>query len=107
MAHFCACRVGNALGANDPHAARLAVIASIALAPCLWIFTAVLLVEPHVQRLIVHIFTDGTDEVLLSHVYQLLWLSAAMLLFDGWQMTLQGFLQASTGHMSTRHVLAW
>ena len=85
--------MGNALGADDAETARLAVCASILVSPCVWLCLSTLLWEPHLQSLIARVFTDASDALLLAHLHKLLLMLAVMLLFDGWQLTLQGFLQ--------------
>ena len=85
--------MGNALGAGNAAAAKLAVYASMAMVPPFWACTSFLLVEPHVQALVMHVFTNGSDKPLLAHMHKLLSGMAGMLLLDSWQLSLQGFLQ--------------
>ncbi|MCJ1429726.1 hypothetical protein MMC29_007641 [Sticta canariensis] len=87
------CRVGNALGSGNAQAARVAVAAAVAVVPLAWACLIIPLIEPHLQRLVMRVFTDESDALLLRHMRRLMWGLAGMLLADGWQLALQGFLQ--------------
>lgn len=53
--------------------------------PPAWLAIALVLSVPYSQRIVIRCFTDSTDTELLTHIRNLLWLLAAMLLFDLWQ----------------------
>ncbi|EFJ50951.1 hypothetical protein VOLCADRAFT_103747 [Volvox carteri f. nagariensis] len=88
-------QVGNALGAGSARAARHAALTALCTAPMLWVGIATLLVEPHTQRLLTLIFTDGHDTSLTYHLRRMLVLVAALELFDGSQVVMTGVIQGA------------
>ncbi|CAL8463544.1 g3078 [Coccomyxa elongata] len=88
-------RVGNELGAMRPKAARTAAAAGMTMAPLLWAVIAMILVEPHLQRLVLLLYLDGSDAVLWRALTRLLLITAAVELFDGLQTVLGGVVQGS------------
>lgn len=87
------CRVGNELGAGRPRAARTAVAAGMTVSPILWAVIAVILAEPHLQRIVMLLYLDGSDPVLWRTLSRLLLIVAVVELFDGLQTTLGGVVQ--------------
>ncbi len=87
------CRVGNELGAGRPRAARTAAAAGVTVTPLLWAMIAVILSEPHLQRLVLLLYLDGSDPVLWRSLSRLLLIVAVVELFDGLQTTLGGVVQ--------------
>ncbi|EIE27606.1 MATE efflux family protein [Coccomyxa subellipsoidea C-169] len=88
-------RVGNELGAGRPRAARTAAAAGVTVTPLLWAVIAVILAEPHLQRLVLLLYLDGSDPVLWRSLSRLLLIVAVVELFDGLQTTLGGVVQGS------------
>ncbi|KAK9917743.1 hypothetical protein WJX75_007734 [Coccomyxa subellipsoidea] len=88
-------RVGNELGAGRPHAARTAAAAGMTVSPILWAVIAVILAEPHLQRIVLLLYLDGSDPVLWRTLSRLLLIVAVVELFDGLQTTLGGVVQGS------------
>ena len=86
-------RVGNELGAMRPKAARTAAVAGMTMAPLLWAVIAVILAEPHLQRLVLLLYLDGSDPVLWRALTRLLLITVAVELFDGLQTVLGGVVQ--------------
>lgn len=86
-------RVGNELGAGRPRAARTAAAAGITVSPILWAVIAVILAEPHLQRIVLLLYLDGSDPVLWRTLSRLLLIVAVVELFDGLQTTLGGVVQ--------------
>jgi hypothetical protein len=58
------CPVNFAL-AGDALQAKTSALAAILTVPIIWVFVATALVEPHAQRALMLLFTDGTDPDLL------------------------------------------
>ncbi|GFR43909.1 hypothetical protein Agub_g5043 [Astrephomene gubernaculifera] len=87
--------VGNALGAGSARAARHAALTSLLTAPLMWVAIAALLVEPHSQRWLALVFTDGGDPALMAHLHRMLVLVAALELFDGSQVVMTGVIQGA------------
>lgn len=79
--------------AGSPARARAAAIAACSIAPLLWLAVAVLLTEPHCQRLLMLVFTNGDDPALAEHLRRLFVLVAVLVLFDGLQYVLTGIVQ--------------
>lgn len=63
------------------------------MTPLLWAVIAVILAEPHLQRLVLLLYLDGSDAVLWRALTRLLLITAAMELFDGLQTVLGGVVQ--------------
>lgn len=85
--------MGNELGARRPRAARTAAAAALSMTPLLWAAIAVVLAEPHAQRLVLLLYLDGSDPALWRSLSQLLLIVAAVELFDGLQTVLGGVVQ--------------
>lgn len=89
----CGCRVGNELGAGRPRNARMVVFATLTITPVLWAVIACILAEPHLQRALLHLYVDGSDEVLWNTLRQLLTIVAVIELADALQTVLGGVVQ--------------
>lgn len=87
--------VGNALGAGSAKRARISAWTALSTAPVMWVAIAALLLEPHTQRLLCLVFTDGSDPVLMYHLRRMLLLVAALELFDGSQVIMTGVIQGA------------
>jgi MATE family multidrug resistance protein len=83
--HLLLCRVGNALGAGQPARAKLAAVAAVLSAPVIWVPVALILGLPPSQRLLIRLFTDGADQLLLQRMRGLLYIVVVLELFDGSQ----------------------
>ncbi|KAG2498960.1 hypothetical protein HYH03_003149 [Edaphochlamys debaryana] len=88
-------RVGNALGSGSARAARHAALSALLTAPLMWLGVATFLVEPHSQRWLALVFTDGTDAELMYHLRRMLVLVAALELCDGSQVVMTGVIQGA------------
>ncbi|KAK9806061.1 hypothetical protein WJX73_010332 [Symbiochloris irregularis] len=89
-------RVGNHLGAGDAHRARAAALVGLYLAPCIVLLTAILLVEPHCQSLLIRGFAgDSASPDLQARLRGLLHILAIMQAFDCVQALMQGVIQGA------------
>ena len=87
-------RVGNHLGAGDAHRARAAALTGLCTAPCIVLVTAVLLVEPHCQALLLRAFAGAhASPDLQARLKGLLRILAVMQAFDCVQSQMQGVVQ--------------
>ena len=87
------CRVGNELGAGRPREAFMVVFSALAITPLLWAVIACILVEPHLQRALLHLYVDGSDAALWQSLRWLLTIVAVIELADGLQTVLGGVVQ--------------
>jgi len=92
------CRVGNELGAGRPRNARMVVFATLTITPVLWLVIACVLAEPHLQRMLLSFYVDGSDKVLWQTLRMLLSIVAVIELADGLQTVLGGVVQVSLLH---------
>ena len=61
--------------------------------PFIWAISAILFLEPHARQLLVWLYTDGTDELLIRHLENLLRIMVVINLFDGFQVVMAGIIQ--------------
>ena len=76
----------------------MVVFSALAITPLLWAVIACILVEPHLQRLLLHLYVDGSDRALWHSLRWLLTIVAVIELADGLQTVLGGVVQVRTCH---------
>lgn len=85
--------------------ARHAALTALCTAPAMWFIIAVLLVEPHTQRLLALVFTDGSDADLMYHLRRMLLLVAGLELTDGMQAVMSGVIQVRHGRAAALEMI--
>ena len=89
--------MGNALGSGQPRQAKIAALSSLVVGPALFSVEAVLLTEPHCQRLLLQAFAGSTvTPALARRLTSLLRLLALMQIFDCLQYSMQGVVQVDS-----------
>ena len=71
----------------------MVVFSALAITPLLWAVIACILVEPHLQRALLHLYVDGSDAALWQSLRCLLTIVAVIELADGLQTVLGGVVQ--------------
>lgn len=71
----------------------MVVFSALAITPLLWAVIACILVEPHLQRALLHLYVDGSDAALWRSLRWLLTIVAVIELADGLQTVLGGVVQ--------------
>jgi hypothetical protein len=97
--------------AGDALQAKTSALAAILTAPIIWVLVATALVEPHAQRALMLLFTDGKDPVLLVRTR---WVMGGSLLrgvtnarltgqVSAWVSCFKGFQQLTAVSMLTMY----
>jgi multidrug resistance protein, MATE family len=85
-------RVGAGIGSRNSQRVIDALKAACILVPSAWLAVSFMLIFPPSQALLLSIFTDGKDALLIKQVKSLLWLVVVLEAFDGAQTVMAGVL---------------